>query len=254
MDALTALRLQIAWGADEALADMPVNRLRPATLQPLPAAVPATAGEPPRPTTPAEQARDRAARAETLAALREVIVAFTACPLRDTAASTVFAEGDPASALMLIGEAPSAEDDRAGRPFTGAAGDYLDQMLASIGLDRSRLLLTPLIPWRPPAGRTPSAREIATCLPFLHRLIELSAPRLVVLAGALATRTLLSPDATRRQARTRWHDLVLPGGHRVRALPTFSPAALAKTPSGRRDAWRDLRALKRGFNAMISGI
>jgi len=252
MDDLAALRLQIEWGADEALEDAPVDRLRaPAPAErgkvevgvpppPQPAAAP-----PPR-TTAAERALQSAATATTLEDLRAAIAAFDGCALRDTASHLVFAEGDPAASLLLIGDAPGADDDRSGTPFAGAPGAYLDRMLASIALSRATLLLTPLLSWRPPGDRPPSAAELALCLPFLHRLIALAAPRRLLLLGPLAARALLPQAASRRRPRGAWMDAAIPGLERLLpALPTYSPAELLRSPKDRRAAWADLRLLRR---------
>src|SRR5262249_31999100 len=152
---------------------------------PPPAPLPQGEGEgaralPPR-TTTAERAVQIAAAATTLEALRSAIAEFDGCALRDTASHLVFAEGDPAADLPLIGETPGADEDRGGAPFAGPGGAYLDRMLASIGLERSQLMVAPLIPWRPPGDRPPNPAELSLCLPFLHRLIALVGPRRVVL-------------------------------------------------------------------------
>jgi len=216
--------------------------LRPAA--PAPAATPAARG------TPAERALALAGQAESLDALRAAIASFDGCPLRDTASHLVFAEGDQNTGLLLIGEPPGSEEDRAGTPFAGVEGALLDKMLASIGLDRSGVLLAPLIPWRPPGNRPPTAAELAICLPFLHRLIELSAPRRVVLLGTLAARTLLG--ATRRRSPA-WTEMVLPGTARrfpVLAMP--APAAVAQGPAERRAAWVALRLLRRALDVDLT--
>ena len=169
----------------------------------------------------------------------------TGCGLRDTASNLVFAEGDPAARLLLIGEPPAADDDRSGSAFAGAAGAYLDRMLAAIELERGRLMLTPLIPWRPPGDRPPSAAELAVCLPFLHRLIALIAPRRLLLMGLLTARSLLPQSTSRRRPRGAWMDVAVPGTSLVLpALPTFSAAELMRDPSNRRAAWDDLRLLR----------
>lgn len=243
MDALDLLRLQLEWGADEALEEAPVNRLRVP-----PAARPAAAE--PR-LTAAERAIAAAARCATLAELRAAIATFDGCALRDTAANLVFAEGDPASALLLIGEPPSDADDRSGTPFAGPEGALLDRMLGSIALARRDLVLTPLIPWRPPGGRPPNAAEIALCLPFLHRLIALSGPRRIILAGPLAARSLL--PAARRRPAPAWVPLSSPGlGNPVPALSMPVPGSLARMPSARREAWAALRLLRRTLDRDIA--
>jgi DNA polymerase len=245
MDDLAALRLQLEWGADEALEDAPVNRLGAA---PAPPVAPEEAS-PPRPA-PAERVVQSAAAAGTLADLRAAIAAFDGCALRDTASNLVFAEGDPAASILLIGDPPGVPEDRSGTPFAGAAGAYLDRMLGSIGLAREQLMLTPLIPWRPPGDRPPNAGELALCLPFLHRLIAIVAPRRLLLLGPLAARSLLPQTASRRRPRGAWIDIPIPGLARpVPALPTFSPAELMRSAKDRRAAWADLRLLRRTLDA-----
>lgn len=254
MDALDLLRLQIEWGADEALQDAPVDRLRP-PLPARPSLPPERPGfasaAPSSRSTPAEQAVAAAAAAATLAELRAAIAAFEGCALRETAANLVFAEGDPATGLLLIGDPPGEPEDRSGTPFAGAGGALLARMLASVGLTRRDLVLTPLIPWRPPGGRPPSAAEIAVCLPFLHRLIALSAPRLVILAGALPARALL--PAMRRRTTPGWVGAAVPGvPDPVPALAMPSPAGLMRSPAARREAWAALRLLRRTLDGSIA--
>jgi DNA polymerase len=211
-------------------------------------------GVPPPQATPAERATQAAARAATLDELRAAIAAFEGCALRDTTTHTLFAEGNPAAALLLIGDPPGAPEDRSGTAFAGPAGDYLDRMLASIGLSRGELMLAHLIPWRPPGDRPPSAAELAICLPFLHRLIALAAPRRLLLMGALPARSLLQPSASRRRQRGAWIEVAVPGlPHPVPALPTFSAAELMRSPKDRRAAWADLRLLRRTLDAANSG-
>ena len=256
MDDLAALRLQIEWGADEALEEGPVDRLG---TPPPPAPLPQGEGENRHGTTPPPLAgggrgdgaaptfaQQAAAAATTLPDLRAAIAAFDGCALRDTASHLIFAEGDPAAGLLLIGEPPAADDDRSGTAFAGPAGAYLDRMLAAIQLDRSKLLLTPMIPWRPPGDRPPNPGELAVCLPFLHRLIELTAPRRLLLMGLLAARSLLPQTGSRRRPRGVWVDTPIPGTELViPALATFSPAELIRDPKNRRLAWEDLQLLRR---------
>jgi uracil-DNA glycosylase len=249
MDALSALRLQIEWGADEALEDAPVDRL---AAPPPPAPLPQGEGEKALGSSPplargtaAERATQCAGAAGTLEELRTAVAGFDGCGLRNTASNLVFAEGDPAATLLLIGEPPTADDDRSGSAFAGPAGAYLDRMLAAIELERGRLMLAPLIPWRPPGDRPPSPAELAVCLPFLHRLITLVAPRRLLLMGLLAARSLLPQSGSRRRPRGAWMDVAVPGTSLVvPALPTFSAAELMRDPSNRRAAWDDLRLLR----------
>jgi DNA polymerase len=266
MDALTALRLQIEWGADEALEAEAVNRLRPApTRAPALAVAPhdsasesvapaRRAATPTGATTarvaPTERAINAAADATTLAGLRAAIAAFDGSALRDTATNLVFLEGDPACGLLFVGEAPNADADRTGSPFAGPVGAYLELMLRSIGLERSALCLAPLIPWRPPGDRPPSAAEVATCLPFLHRLITLVGPRRIVTLGPLPARALLGVTTLRRRTPPVWTDTAIPGvATKIPILPMPSAAILLRTTTQRRHAWADLRLLRHSLDA-----
>ncbi len=257
LDALATLRLLVAWGADEALEDDPLDRLAPEAAArgapapvPTPLPVPAlVAGASP----PAERARAAAAAAGSVAALRTAITGFNGISLRDTATGPVLFDGAPEAELLVIGPPPSADDDRTGRPLTGAPGAFFDAMLASIGLSRERLLLTPLIPWRPPGDRPPSPAELAVCLPFLHRLIVLCRPRMALLLGPLAVRTLLG--AGRRPPRGRFTAAQIPGGEATLAcLPIASPAQLRADPELRRAAWAELRLLRRHVSKNITPL
>lgn len=250
MDDLSILRLQMEWGADEALDDSPVDRLRDVTPPPVSAVRVRTAPErtaaPAAPVgTPAERALRAASQAASLDELKAAIVAFPGCPLRDMATHIVFAAGDPEAGLLVIGGAPGAEDDRAGAPFSGPEGALLDQMLASVGLTRQGMLLTPLIPWRPPGGRVPSPAELQLYRPFLMRLIALTAPARVILLGALPAATVLGPGT--RPRKIGWTDMKIDGrGTRVLIVPAL--ADVIKTPARRKDAWAGMRALRRALD------
>jgi DNA polymerase len=174
---------------------------------------------------------------------------FDGCALRDTASNLVFAEGDQASTTLIVGEPPGREEDRSGHPFAGPEGQLLDQMLISIGLTRAELMLTPLLPWRPPGGRPPSPAEIAICQPFLHRLIVLLKPRRIVLFGGTAARIVLPQTPNRRRNPRSWVEASIPGMHGT--LPTLALPGLAemlKNPPLRRDAWAGLRMLRRALD------
>jgi DNA polymerase len=254
MGDLAALRLQIEWGADEALEDAPVARLgvvaAPAPARAAEPRLVATmapmqpAGPVPRASSAAGRAAAAAARAATLEELRAAVAAFDGCVLRDTASNLVFAAGRPRSGLLLAGDAPDAEEDRSGIPFSGPQGELLDRMLASIGLARDSVLATQVIPWRPPGGRPPSASEITICLPFLHRLIVLDAPERLVLFG-LAGKALLGAGS-RRRSQAAWAPVDVPGlDHAVRALALPSLAEVRSSAAARRSAWAGLRLLRR---------
>jgi DNA polymerase len=248
MDALAALRLHLDWGADEALDVAPRDRL--SAPPPPPARVP----PPPRrvvpliaPVQPAPvlRAQEVAAAAATLEELRAALAKFEGCGLAATATNLVFSDGDPASGLMFVGEGPGAEEDRAGLPFVGPSGRFLDRMLASIGLDRTKFVITNLIPWRPPGNRNPTESEVLICLPFLQRHIALVRPRHLVLLGALAARAILGGSAGITRLRGRWHQAIIPGlDEPLPALPMLHPAYLLRSPGAKREAWADLLLLR----------
>jgi DNA polymerase len=192
-DTLATLNWLVEAGADEAVAEAPVNRL--AVSAPASVKVPPPAAQPREKAAPAvagdaiDAAIRAAAAAHSLEQLRAAMEAFDGIGLRHTATNTVFADGVAAGGVMLIGEAPGRDEDRIGRPFVGRAGQLLDRMLASIGLDRARnAYITNVINWRPPNNRDPSPEEAALCLPFLRRHIELAQPKLMILLGAVAAR------------------------------------------------------------------
>ena len=198
----------------------------------------------------AARAREIAAAANTREELRAALAAFDGCALKATATNLVFADGNPDAGLMLVGEGPGAEEDRAGLPFVGPSGQFLDRMLASIGLDRSKYLITNLIPWRPPGNRNPTDNEVLVCLPFLLRHIALVRPRRLVLLGALAMRGVAGGNTGITRMRGRWVDVTIPGLDRpVPALPMLHPAYLLRTPGAKRDAWADLLLLRRTLDA-----
>ncbi|WP_428490396.1 uracil-DNA glycosylase [Rhodopila sp.] len=256
-DALALLSLQLEWGADESIGVDPINRLRPVEASPAPRRLAVS----PQPLsgaqgsgtqgTPGERALALAGRAATLDDLRAALAGFDGCSLRDTASNLVFAEGDPDSATLIIGEPPGREEDRGGHGFAGPEGQLLDQMLASIGLGRGELMLTPLLPWRPPGGRPASPGEIALCLPFLHRLVGLVKPRRIVLFGATAARAMLPQSPARRRGPRNWVEGAFPG--MPAALPVLALPGLAdmlKNPPLRRDAWAGLRLLRRAIDQL----
>ncbi len=250
-DAFALLCLQIEWGADEAIADDPIDRLRPKDIRAaqataFPQAV--VAADPAR-GTPGERALAAAGRAATLDELRAALDGFDGCALRDTASNLVFAEGDPSATTLIVGEPPGREEDRSGQPFAGPEGELLDQMLNSLGMTRAALMLTPMLPWRPPGGRPASPGEIAICLPFLHRLITLLQPERIVLFGGTATRAILPQGQSRRRGQRAWIDCNMPGMQKT--LPVMGLPGLAemlKTPALRRDAWAGLRMLRRSID------
>lgn len=254
-------------GIDEAIEDLPIDRYAVAArLQP-PSAAPAAPR--PSPVPPVQQrsaaapatgaaspggaddARRLAASAESLEALREALAAFEGCALKQTAMNLVFADGNPAAPVMLIGEAPGRDEDRQGLPFVGRSGQLLDRMLAAIGLDRHAespdraAYIANILPWRPPGDRTPTAAEIALCLPFIERHIALIKPRYVVLLGGTAAKSVLNRSEGIMRLRGRWYEHPVEGLDRpVSCLATYHPAFLLRSPKEKRSAWRDFLELK----------
>src|SRR5579862_903458 len=254
------LEWQIAMGADEAIDPLATDRLAPhapaVEVRPAPA-TPAVVAPPPAYAAAlgeaAQSARALAAGAATIEELGALVAAFDGCALKRTATSTVFLDGNPAASVMIVGEAPGAEEDRLGRPFVGRAGQLLDRMLAAIGLDRTMVQITNVIYWRPPGNRKPTSAEIAACLPFVLRHIALARPRVLVLAGGTAAGALLPTGVGITRLRGRWFELAVPGLEApVPALPMFHPAFLLRAPERKRDAWRDLLALKARLDEIAS--
>lgn len=252
MEALgAALAWQVAMGADEAILPEAQARARaaeaPRAAPPERPASRAAAAAPTRPATPAgEEAARLAAGANTLEALREAMSRFTGSPLRETATNMVFADGVAGAPVMIIGEAPGAEEDRQGKPFVGASGQLLDRMFATIGMSRAEnLYITNILPFRPPGNRTPTDQEINLFLPFVLRHVQLAAPRRLVLAGGVAAKGVLQARDGITRLRGRWHQVSLLGGQVLKAIPTWHPAYLLRNPLAKREAWADLLMLQR---------
>ena len=191
-------------------------------------------------------ARAAAAAAKTLEELKAAIEAFDGCALKESAKSLVFADGNPDGRLMFIGEAPGGEEDRHGVPFVGPAGKLLDRMLAAIGLDRTDAYITNILPWRPPGNRSPTDMEIAACLPFIERHIELAAPDILILVGGIAAKTLLGTSQGIMRLHGRWFEYERPGlPAPIPARPLLHPAYLLRQPAQKRETWMDLIEIKR---------
>ncbi len=189
-------------------------------------------------------ARELAKGAATLEELKEALTGFTGCNLKNYAKSTVFADGNPAARLMLIGEAPGRDEDIHGLPFVGRSGQLLDRMLAAIGLDRSLVYIANVIPWRPPGNRTPTPAETELCRPFIERQIELVKPEFLVFIGASSAKTLTGSTSGIMRMRGQWTSYNC-GEQSIPAMPIFHPAYLLRSPSQKRLAWQDLLAIKR---------
>jgi DNA polymerase len=222
---------------------------KPAPPSPLPrdeaAHAPAQVAPPP-PEVAVMAAREAAASAKDLDALRALLENFQGCGLRATATRLVFADGNPQARVMFVGEAPGYEEDISGRPFVGRSGKLLDRMMEAIGLDRTKAYIANVVPWRPPGNRTPTPQETAICLPFIRRQIELADPDILICLGQPATQTLLGTREGITRTRGRWFKYDT-GTREIRAMATLHPAYLLRQPLQKRLAWRDFLALKKAL-------
>lgn len=192
-----------------------------------------------------------AGAAQTLEALEQALASFDGCTLKRTAKSLVFGDGNPNGRVMFIGEAPGRDEDIQGKPFVGRSGQLLDRMLAAIELDRRQVFIANIVPWRPPGNRTPTPVEIAMCMPFLTRQIELCAPEFIIPLGGSASKSLLGTSAGILKIHGRWHDITI-GNHNARALATLHPAYLLRSAIQKRLAWRDFQEIKRSLGPAAS--
>jgi uracil-DNA glycosylase family 4 len=242
----------LAWyiemGVDESIGEEPIDRLAAPAFKPVmtPApAAPSATISPIKALASHPSASALASQAKTLPELRHALDRFEDCPLKKTATNLVFGDGNPEAKIMFIGEAPGADEDRIGLPFVGQPGKLLDKMLFSIGLDRSNYYITNILPWRPPGNRTPTPAEIAACLPFVERHIELVDPDVLILLGGSSASALLARHEGIGKLRGKWHEYETPGLSRpLPTFATFNPAYLLGSPTQKRDAWKDLLAIK----------
>ena len=204
-----------------------------------------SAAPPPAPDAAVMAAREAARSAASLEELRAILDRFEGCSLKGSASRLVFADGTPGSRLMLVGEAPGAEEDKQGLPFVGRSGQLLDRMLKAIGLERQQVYIANIVPWRPPGNRTPTPVETQICLPFIQRQIELSNPDVLVTIGQPSTGALLGVQGIMKN-RGRWFSYNT-GTREIRAMPMLHPAYLLRSPIGKRLAWRDMLAIKKAL-------
>jgi DNA polymerase len=191
-------------------------------------------------------AREAARTAANLDDLRKLLESFEGCSLRNTATQLVFADGNPEGRVMFVGEAPGHEEDISGRPFVGRSGKLLDRMIEAIGLDRSKVYIANVVPWRPPGNRTPTPQETAICLPFVRRQIELADPDILVCLGGPSMQTLLGTKDGITRMRGRWFPFDT-GTREIRAMATFHPAFLLRSPLQKRLSWRDFLTIKKAL-------
>ncbi len=239
------LEWQIDLGADEAISEEPINRYEVPEKAPPVIAKPKPEAPAPyvAPTIDAAAvAGELAAGAQDLDGLRQALTGFELCDLKRGARNLVFSDGVPEAKVMIVGEAPGADEDRQGKPFVGRAGQMLDQMLAAIDHGRAHevnpVYITNVMPWRPPQNRDPSPDEIAMMLPFVQRHIEIVKPKVLVLVGNVSCLTLLGEKGITR-LRGNWREVA-----GIPALPMFHPAYLLRSPDKKREAWHDLLMLQ----------
>jgi uracil-DNA glycosylase family 4 len=251
-------------GVDCALAEEPIDRLsdpdlisaaskpaQPPTARTAAATSVARAEAGPGTEAAILSAREAARTSPTLDALRALLENFDGCALRATATKLVFADGNPQARIMFVGEAPGREEDLEGLPFVGRSGKLLDRMIAAIGLDRTSAYIANVIPWRPPGNRTPTPQETQICLPFIQRQIELVNPDVLVTLGNPSTQTLLETREGIMKTRGRWFEYNT-GTRLIRAIATFHPAYLLRSPGYKRMAWQDLRAIAKALQQPAS--
>ena len=213
----------------------------PATPEPAPASAP--------PSAPLSAPAVGVAVPPDLAAisslddLRAALTNYDDCALKNTASNMIFADGNPAARLMVIGEVPGRDEDRVGLPLVGSAGQLFDRMLASIGLSRADIYVTTLIPWRPPGNRTPTDEEMALLMPWLLRHIQLVNPARLLLLGGAPAKALLPQAGGILKLRGRWHDVDVGDGIARPMMATLHPSYLIRSPAQKRLAYADLLAL-----------
>jgi DNA polymerase len=262
-DLESLLRWYVDQGIDEAIGEdaidrfaapapqvtpLPVQQRAPAAPTPIrpapPAAAPLRGPVPIESPQLVEDARALAQRCNSVEELEAAVRAFEGCALKRTAKNTVFADGVAGSPVMVVGEAPGADEDRLGKPFVGVSGQLMDRMFEAIGMSRDRdLYITNILFWRPPGNRTPTLAEQAICMAFTRRHIELARPKVLVLAGGTAAKSVLDTTEGIMRLRGKWTTLSLDDGSAVPTLPTFHPAYLLRTPASKRQSWLDLLSL-----------
>lgn len=189
-----------------------------------------------KPTTQMQPSSD------SLDALKEEVATFDGCDLKKTAINLVFSDGNPNADIMLIGEAPGADEDRQGKPFVGMSGQLLTKAFKAAGFEREKdLYITNTVFWRPPGNRQPTPQEINACLPFTQRHIALVNPKLIILVGGTAVKALLNKSEGITKLRGEWFDYTSPyQDHAIKMTAIYHPAYLLRSPGRKKDVWFDL--------------
>ncbi len=256
-----ALRQLVEWytqvGVTETIGEEPLQKKGVAlqSLKPKAMPLPIATLQQPMPSSPqplkrpehmSSESRTLANTAQTLDELRQIIENFDGCALKKTATNTVFGDGNPNAGVMLVGEAPGADEDLQGKPFVGRSGKLLDLMFETIGLTRAEnLYISNIIPWRPPGNRQPTTAETTICMPFIQRHIELVNPKHLVFVGGVSAKTLMDSKEGIMRLRGKWVEYQSPGlKGPIKAMPIYHPAYLLRSPGQKRRAWQDLLTIQ----------
>jgi DNA polymerase len=236
-------------GIDVAVSDTPANHAAP--LRSIPPKPSPFREQPPTPLSTVKSSASPTtdlSKVNTLEELKQALAKFEGCALKKTATNLVFADGNPKSDVMLIGEAPGADEDRLGLPFVGVSGQLLDRMLATIGLDRSCVYITNIVNWRPPGNRQPTPQEIAICKPFVEKHIALVKPKILVLVGGVAMKALFNTNDGIMRLRGTWQSYSTPElDSPIKAIATYHPSFLLRSPGQKAQSWQDLLMIKRAL-------
>ena len=267
---ISALQWYIDHGVSDCVLDDPINRFdivpevpKPAMMSEISASAPQQLQESTQTFLGKSDAYDEAVKlakaANSLGELSNAIAGFDGIAIKKTASNMVFADGNPKAEIMIIGEAPAADEDRQGVPFSGASGNLLDKILACIDLSRKSedskksVYISNILNWRPPGNRSPSSAEIEVSLPFIERHIQLIEPKIIVLCGGVAAKSLLSSSDSISRLRKKWHDYkpqtqALGGSDiSIPAIATYHPSYLLSTPVQKKLVWEDMLNLQKQY-------
>lgn len=256
-DAVDIMNWYILCGIEDICSDTPCNVLLPKKNSPQEKNIVLPQGKVNRPATTllaqengaaCHNARELCRQAQTLDDLRALLESFDGCSLKFSANSTVFGYGNPKAEVMFIGEAPGADEDRQGEPFVGRSGHLLNKMIAAVGLRREDCYITNILPWRPPGNRTPTDAEVAVCMPFLKRQIELISPKIIFLLGASAANAVLDNADSISNLRGHIIDYRMDNGQIIPTLSSYHPAFLLRSSVQKSKAWSDFLRLRRKLN------
>ena len=182
-------------------------------------------------------------KSNSLELLKNSIIELKNCNLKRQAKNMVFCDGNPKSKIMLVGEAPGANEDQEGLPFVGRAGMLLDKMLAAINLDRKKVYISNIVNYRPPENRKPTEEEIRRYLPFITKHIEIINPKILVLLGSTAMNALIGNNVVISKMRGKWIEKKF-GSCKTSVIITFHPAFLMRQPAQKKMAWIDLKMIR----------